>query len=615
MKRALLLLGASIAITSISAQTLLNDDLPYPGVKFNEKIANKRVATRGDVEYLNFGYCYELYTALGAGIAGATIGAAIEIPGEIAQQWIGSKLTGIEIGFGISSYTEVTAFVTKNLSGDPVYTQSATMEQASWNNLMLDQPYVIDGETFFVGYSTICPEKSDYPVGVDYVMSTSPQYGDWMGVNNDWDHYAAYFGNVCIRLLLEGENLPRYDAVVSNLFVPEVVPQGEPFSAYFFIRNNGVETIENVTVDVKINGEVVTTKEATASNPIESGGFDRIYVNDIIFEETGLNIPVELCVTEVNGHPDDSPINNTVEGVGACSDLTFNKGVLVEEFTGTWCGWCPRGIVGMQYMHENYAKDGFIGIGVHYNDEMVSSSYVEIARAFSGGAYPSAIIQRTYYFSPSAADMEEYFLIIKESPWAYADVLATAVYDPDQEKILIDGETVFGFDLQNINCSVAFALVEDNVGPYMQTNSFPSSKDEYLEGWSDAGSKVRTFYNEVGREIVDPFGIEGSVPVNVVKGEGYPVQAQLDVLSDYDVNNCYVVSMIFDNSTYQILNAAKLPIEGISGAETLEKEKTSIYNVYNLQGVKILETKAIKVVDNLPKNIYIVNGKKVLLGK
>ena len=39
------------------------------------------------------------------------------------------------------------------------------------------------------------------------------------------------------------------------------------------------------------------------------------------------------------------------------------------------------------------------------------------------------------------------------------------------------------------------------------------------------------------------------------------------------------------------------------------------FTVYNLQGVKVLQTKDASSLQNLPKGIYLINGKKVLLGK
>lgn len=51
-----------------------------------------------------------------------------------------------------------------------------------------------------------------------------------------------------------------------------------------------------------------------------------------------------------------------------------------------------------------------------------------------------------------------------------------------------------------------------------------------------------------------------------------------------------------------------------SGIEKILAEpENGVYRVYNLQGVKVLETKDASAVDGLSKGIYIVNGKKVFL--
>jgi thiol-disulfide isomerase/thioredoxin len=43
--------------------------------------------------------------------------------------------------------------------------------------------------------------------------------------------------------------------------------------------------------------------------------------------------------------------------------------VLVEEFTGSWCGWCPRGALALKQMEEHYPGKA-IGVAVHNGDPM-----------------------------------------------------------------------------------------------------------------------------------------------------------------------------------------------------------------------------------------------------
>lgn len=56
------------------------------------------------------------------------------------------------------------------------------------------------------------------------------------------------------------------------------------------------------------------------------------------------------------------------------------------------------------------------------------------------------------------------------------------------------------------------------------------------------------------------------------------------------------------------------PGTDIGGVESIVEEPVNgIYDVYNLNGVKLLETKDVNDINNLSKGIYIVNGKKVLI--
>ncbi len=51
-----------------------------------------------------------------------------------------------------------------------------------------------------------------------------------------------------------------------------------------------------------------------------------------------------------------------------------NKLVIGEEATGTWCGWCPRGAVALNWMDKDY--EGFWqGIAVHNGDPMTDATY------------------------------------------------------------------------------------------------------------------------------------------------------------------------------------------------------------------------------------------------
>lgn len=618
MKKLFLILSGFCCLLSASAiNPELRGEIKGPGAMRNMK-GNKieRPATRADEESLTFGYCGDYMFGLATGEANVELSAAIEIPKTRAQAWKGCKITKVRIGYGKSSNKEVSIFfrtVLNNPSTD-IYSSYAVMEVTEgWNEVTLSTPYEITGEGFFVGYSTMTKSAEDYPIGIDYTYSEN-EYGDLIADNNNWYHYGTMYGSVCIQIVLEGDNLPMYDCSISELFMESFVKQGDTFNAEVLFTNQGVKTANSATFTVSIDGDVVCTPTINFDKTsVPTGNSAWVTIENIPSDKIGANMPVVITLTEVNGNPDETELDNSVTGLLDCSDLAFDRNVLVEEFTGTWCGYCPRGIVGMKYMQENYANDGFIGIAVHggnASEPMQSTSYNQVINRFISG-FPNCLMDRKYQFDPNKDDLEYYFLYEKSIP-SITEVGVTATIDEAKNVINVTGDARFAFDINNADYSFAFVLRENNVGPYYQSNYFSGGAEGGLEGWNNLGSQVRMTYDEVGREIVDPFGIANSLPTSIAKGQTYTWSAVLDP-KNYKIEDCSVVAIVFNNSNYSVMNAAVCNIAPAGVENIIDDNVPTVYKVYNLQGVKMLETEDASAVNNLPAGIYVVNGKKVAI--
>ncbi|MFI5202435.1 MAG: hypothetical protein ACHQNE_08605, partial [Candidatus Kapaibacterium sp.] len=49
-----------------------------------------------------------------------------------------------------------------------------------------------------------------------------------------------------------------------------------------------------------------------------------------------------------------------------------NRRVMLEEFTGAWCGWCPRGALAIQQIKEGYPGQIF---AVSFHNDQGSPQY------------------------------------------------------------------------------------------------------------------------------------------------------------------------------------------------------------------------------------------------
>lgn len=537
---------------------------------------------------LVFGYCTDVKDAVGVGAAGYTLEAAIEVPQGLSKAWNGNKITAIRVGFGKSTVKNVMVYITDDLTGYPVISQTATMTtEFGWNEVKLDEPYVLNGAPFYVGYQTVTRGANDMPIGID-LNATGVPYGDYIGVNNNFDHYGQQFGSVCIQFVMEGDDIPRNDAMLSGLENPPYVVANSPFTAYMYLSNTGGDVINTVEIGCSIGGqEVGNTTVSLASESVEPGNSTAVMVEGITYGTTGADLPIEFYIKSVNGVADDNSFNDKIAGVLSVGDNGYEKNVVVEEFTGTWCGYCPRGIVGMEYMREHYGNDGFIGIAVHSNDAMQSSSYVNIANTFSNSSYPSAVVDRTYYFDPAAETMEFYFLYQKRFI-SQAGISLEASYSASDNNIKVSSVAEFAVGVEKANYKIAYALIEDQVGPYSQSNYFAGGQNGGLEGWSNKPAKVSWLFDEVGRYILAPFGINGSLPDKLSPGEKYAYEATLPVNNVDDINNCHVIAMIIDADTYQIINGVQVSLSGTeTKAATAHRSASTVKGGSDLKGTVI----------------------------
>jgi len=73
----------------------------------------------------------------------------------------------------------------------------------------------------------------------------------------------------------------------------------------------------------------------------------------------------------------------------------FTKKVLIEEFTGSWCGYCPVGaLIVEDLMTEN---ENIIGVGVHVDDAMEIEQSNFLETTYQNSSYPSGMVDRTPY--------------------------------------------------------------------------------------------------------------------------------------------------------------------------------------------------------------------------
>ena len=350
---------------------------------------------------------------------------------------------------------------------------------------------------------------------------------------------------------------------------PAIDPKMVTATIYPFASPDGSKeitgTIQNLGADALSSFDIVwtdgtNTKTYTVNNNLASGATYDFVHPDVPTAAAGTTVTVEVSVS-VSG--DANMNNNTVSGDVEGFVVVPYKAVVGEEATGTWCGWCPRGMVGMEYMEDEHGED-WIGIAVHNNDPMANEDYdTWIGGEISG--YPSGLVNRVEDINPSSAGLEAAF----EEEFVKFGVAGITVLPLINEDDEVEVRIEFGFAVDHDDdVRVAVVLAEDGLEgsgqQWAQANYYSGGGSGALSGagvdWHTAGSYVSGLtYNDVARQpITDVEGDDDIISAPFDEGDiERVVMDKIDWDNDYDKENTRVIVMLIDDDSDEIINAAE----------------------------------------------------------
>lgn len=299
--------------------------------------------------------------------------------------------------------------------------------------------------------------------------------------------------------------------------------------------------------------------------------------------DTPLNITFDSPITLEPGDTLHYSFRVEVEGnsieqpdVEACTQaLLFptQRRTVVEEGTGMWCTYCPRGIVAMQRMAERY-PDTFIGIAVHYDDELGNiGNLPSYCNALDFPVFPSARVNRHIMCGellPKDADgqfttlnggIESIFLDEQSRP-APAN-FEVACRTTDNGKLEVRFFTHFAVNRDKADYRLTAIAVEDDVTArsYYQQNYY-SGYDTPIDGFESLPQRIQPYtFQEVARAQLLPFeGKRDTFYPTLQAGTTSVSLLQFDMPTHLDLNNLRVVGMLIDTNQGTVVNAAQSAI-------------------------------------------------------
>lgn len=380
----------------------------------------------------------------------------------------------------------------------------------------------------YVGYTFTVDSKDDLTAHPVTVAGKPCEDGLYMHTTRTylkWKAYSSTLGaSSAITVTLDGDFQANALGVMS-VTDPFATP-GETATLKTTLVNHGAEPVSSIEYTVGGIGDDTVLKYSF-EEPV-SLSFGQSFVADLPFVAPTVcdEYPLDFKLTKVNGD-DNKDISNSGNALLlVLTEVPVHK-PLMEEYTGLWCGYCPRGFAGLERMNNLYPDD-FVAISYHNADAMERTS----AFPSSIPGFPAGWIDRLYSVDAYYGDDYDSFFGIEPFWLNIKNQFTPAVVNGSAEEaedgsITVKSDIMFAKSV-NGSYKVAYVIVADGLydESWGQANNFagqkPSNFVPEMEKFCKGG---RSYYGLVFDDVYaagsNLFGEASSLIENVEKDKVY----------------------------------------------------------------------------------------------
>jgi len=531
---------------------------------------------------MNLGFCNGRIASEGISKVGnARIEAAVILPGSLLKQYAGAKVTGVRIGLVTAEgITSVEGWIRNSLNEDNLDYGAVATPQAGWNTASLSKGVTIDGSPLAVGFS-FSQEK-----GVKCISLVGESFDDgrWIGKNGKWE-ISKSKGVVSVELIVSGDNIPETDLAISGL-TGDMMPvaSGNDLQFSIDVINPSNDVIDGFDIIYSIDGDrPVTSHCGTTLNYGETASVEFTVSNASLSPDVAHTMVVE-AVCEADGRPEN---NRRTLKIGTYTD-SWERRVLIEEFTTENCGNCPRAINTL-HQCENAGYGDRMNIVAHHagygKDWLTQPEDVEYTWFYdpsgeSGTFAPAVMLDRTILENQSfpvnsIGYFDTFEPVLKNSlaAPAFVDVSAVASFVDGAIEISVDVERMPIFEVITEHPCLSVYVIEDKI-PHRDQAGITSDSFTHSHVFRTCASEV----------FGTPFDFEDNkahLEFSVTRRQEWTMENIKIVafVHDYDsedIGNCRV---------YNSVSTSAIP----SGVGLPDIESESMTEYFTLSGIKIGE--------------------------
>lgn len=568
----LLLFALSVLVTvsawgaSFDKHRRINDSGPYesvraevgPGTRF------KAPASRAQ-ETVDFTLAGDPYGAVRFRVSNSVYKhEGFEFNAENATLFAGNQITAVSVCTGINSLsnknaiTDAKIYLTYDLQSEPFYIQDVKLgtEAFTFYECQLNTPYTIEaGKPFYVICTFNNKTNADYYLVYDGLYYDNDE-GGWCGYGEigkvTWDNISEYYGFIPMKVVITGDKMPTNGVKIYGVDMPEYVAPNTEFSGLLGVKAAAAGEISNIEVVTTVGSQAPVTQTFNFTEPLVYGNEEIVTLSGLKSEAVGYTIPYTMEITKVNGVANS--VQAKIQGDMMCyADSKIQRNVLIEEATGCWCGWCPRGIVLLEELRNKYTDGSLAIAALHNGDEMAIDECQLLLNDYISG-FPSMLVNRKDVDINMTA-FEEAYKYYRAMP-AAVDIKATATVAPDDRTVSVTSTTCFTIDSDTPDRFVlSFYLTQDGMGPYKQTNYYSGGSNGVMGGFEKLPESTPVVYNDVARALYKYPGIENSLP-SLVKGGTVNTNTFEIPLTDVTSDEFNVIAMVIDKAKGTVLNCS-----------------------------------------------------------
>lgn len=511
---------------------------------------------------------------------------AIRIDDEHTRSLRGNEIRSVRAHLASKLNVDtLVVWVSQSLDGDVLASDTITTHAKGWNTVDLTRPVAITEEMqeLYVGYSY--HQKSTCKALSTLQGGTAGQTCFVRADQDAWQDFGSDY-TACVEALVYGDNLPKYDLSLTALEVqPHYVVDDGRLTLTATVRNNATVTISSFDAVCSISG-IEEQYTAHLTEPIAYGE-EKTYEFTIAPEAIQTMDPADrtitVTLTGLAEGEDEVPSNNSQQGQFSVTLHSFERHVLLEEFTTEKCPNCPRVAA---FVHDAIQEPEFQGYlhtmeshAGYYTDQFTTRFHSDWLWFYDNPYAPGVMFDRTADEGEITAvhsisyktDLYGYIRMRMAEP-AFVSLKVTA--DVDQANQLINVRvrgTRAKTDITRNPARITVVLTETNLLAPVQ-----------------AGASGDYYHVNVGRRVNSTWGDELQW-----EGDDYDYTCSLPYSQDYKMENLGVLAFVHDydaeNKTRcEVANSMAITADEFTGLTGVSSPIVDTMNaasqVYDLSG-------------------------------